>query len=143
MTEKELRRLSRIELMEVLIELEKQNRQLAAELEAAQAELKDRSIKTEEIGTMAQAAMVLNGVYEAADAAAAQYIESVKQMCEQAEEKCRHMLATTGAQCRSKIEETNRYVRNVNKKVNEFYDTHPGVREFVTGVAESEEETES
>ncbi|MBR5618981.1 MAG: DNA repair protein [Clostridia bacterium] len=49
-----------------------------AQLAAAQAQLDDRRIACEQAGTMAQAAMTLNGVFAAADEAAAQYLENLR-----------------------------------------------------------------
>lgn len=80
MTDKELRRLSRAELLEMLlVEIEK-NQELKKQLQEAREALADRRIGIEQAGTMAEAALRLNGVFEAADRAAAQYLENIRQM---------------------------------------------------------------
>ena len=76
MTEKELRRLSRAELLEMLLAQTEENRQLKKELQEAEESLEDRRIAIEESGTMAEAALRLNGVFEAADRAVQQYLEN-------------------------------------------------------------------
>lgn len=76
MTEKELRRLSRAELLEMLLAQTEENRQLKKELQEAEEALEDRRIAIEESGTMAEAALRLNGVFEAADRAVQQYLEN-------------------------------------------------------------------
>ena len=76
MTEKELRRLSRAELLEMLLAQTEENRQLKKELQEAEEALEDRRIAIEESGTMAEAALRLNGVCEAADRAVQQYLEN-------------------------------------------------------------------
>ena len=77
MTSKELKRLSRRELLEMLIEQMKENQQLRSRLEQAEAELENRELVSLRAGSMAEAAMRLNGVFEAADKAARQYLENV------------------------------------------------------------------
>lgn len=83
MTDKELRRLSRSELLEMLIAKTEENIRLRGELERARAELANRCILLEKSGSIAEAALRLNGVFEAADQAARQYLESVRRMTEE------------------------------------------------------------
>lgn len=77
MTDKELRRLSRTELLEMLIGQMEENEELKKRLEKAEEELANRQIVIQESGTLAEAAMKLNGVFEAADRAARQYLENI------------------------------------------------------------------
>lgn len=77
MTERELRHLNRAELLEILLAQAEENRKLRKRLQAAEAALSDRKIAIEQAGTMAEAALKLNGVFEAADRAARQYLENI------------------------------------------------------------------
>lgn len=77
MTEKELRRLSRAELLEMLLARTEENQKLKKQLREAQEALSDRRIAIEKAGTMAEAALKLSGVFEAADRAARQYLENI------------------------------------------------------------------
>lgn len=86
MTDKELRRLNRRELLEMLIAETEENTRLRSELEQAREKLADRRILLEESGSMAEAALRLNGVLEAADKAALQYLENVRRMAQEKEE---------------------------------------------------------
>ena len=72
MTDRELKRLSRAELLELLLDQTKENRRLRRRLKAAEEELAGRRIAVEQAGTMAEAALKLNGVFEAADRAVRQ-----------------------------------------------------------------------
>ena len=83
MTEKELRRLSRRELLEMLITRTMENERLTEELQQARKELSDRKFIQEHTGSMAEAALQLNGVFEAADRAAKQYLENIRRMAEE------------------------------------------------------------
>ena len=85
MTEKELRRLSRRELLEMLITRTMENERLTEELQQAQKELSDRKFIQEHAGSMAEAALQLNGVFEAADRAAKQYLENIRRMAGESE----------------------------------------------------------
>ena len=78
MTEKELRRLTRGELLELLIAQMEENKPLAARLKPADAALERRQIAFETSGTLAEAALRLSGVFEAAEQAARQYLESLR-----------------------------------------------------------------
>ncbi len=84
MIDKELKRMSRAELLELLIEQMEENERLRLKLDKAMTLLKDRQIKLQKAGSIAKAALELNKVFEAADAAAKQYVESV---CRLADEK--------------------------------------------------------
>lgn len=78
MTDKKLKKLSRSELLELLIAQTKRAERLEKELEEAKAELLSRNIAVSESGTMAEAALKLNGVFAAADAAAKQYLNNIR-----------------------------------------------------------------
>lgn len=82
MTEKELRRLSRMDLLEMLLEQSKEAEQLRAELETVKKQLEDRRIMEQEAGSIAEAALRLNKVFEAAQQAADQYLENIRTQAE-------------------------------------------------------------
>ena len=78
MTEKELKRLSRAELLELLLIQTRETEQLRRKLEKAEAALADRQLRLSNAGDLAQAVLSINGVMEAAQAAAQQYLRDVK-----------------------------------------------------------------
>lgn len=78
MTEKELKKLNRKQLLELLLRQTERADQLESELEETKKQLEDRRITEMEAGSIAQAALKLNGVFEAAQAAADQYLENVR-----------------------------------------------------------------
>lgn len=80
MTDKELKKLNRAELLELLLEQVEENEALRAEIAGLKEQLADRTIKIENAGSIAEAALRLNGVFEAAEAAAKQYIDSLKEL---------------------------------------------------------------
>ena len=89
MTPKELRRLRRSDLMEMLLQLSKENLQLRQELEDTKQQLAEKHIQIEEAGSLAEAALRLNGIFEAAQAVCDQYEENVRRRCRELEDKTR------------------------------------------------------
>ena len=83
MTDKELRRLSRAELLEMLLMLKEENENLKMQLEQAEAQLQNRRIMIKKAGSIAEAALQLNDVFAAADRAVQQYLENVRCMAEE------------------------------------------------------------
>ena len=83
MTDKELRKLSRMELLELLLAESRENERLRARLKSAEEKLASRVIDIENSGSLAEAALRLNHVFEAADKAARQYVENVRRMAEE------------------------------------------------------------
>lgn len=82
MTEKELRRLSRMDLLEMLLEQSREVERLQKELETVRKQLEDRRIMEQEAGSIAEAALRLNKVFEAAQQAADQYLENIRNRSE-------------------------------------------------------------
>lgn len=77
MTEKELRKLGRAELLELLLEQAREFEALEQRLNAAEAALQSRQLQLETCGSIAEASLKLNGVFEAAQKAAEQYQQNV------------------------------------------------------------------
>ena len=78
MTEKELRRLSRMDLLEMLLEQSREVERLQKELETVKNQLSDRRIMEQEAGSIAEASLKLNKVFEAAQQAADQYQKEIE-----------------------------------------------------------------
>lgn len=91
MTEKELKRLSRSELLELLLIQTRERELLEEKLEEAERKLEDRQLRMEKAGDIAQAALAINGVMEAAQAAARQYLESIERMERETRQHCEEM----------------------------------------------------
>lgn len=78
MTDAELKKLKRHELLQMLLEQSKTLEALRAELEEKNKLLEERRIKLEKSGSIAEAALKLNDIFEAAQAAADQYLYNIK-----------------------------------------------------------------
>lgn len=80
MTEKELHKLKRAELLEMMLAQSREIEALRARIETLEIKLVDREIRIRESGSIAEAALKLNGIFEAAQAAADQYLENVRRL---------------------------------------------------------------
>ena len=78
MTDKELRKLKRREVLEMLLEQTKENEALKNRIADLEAQLENREIILKESGSIAEAALKLNGVFEAAQKAADEYLENIR-----------------------------------------------------------------
>ncbi len=78
MTDKELKQLNRVELLEMLLVQMEENERLKQSLEEIQAALEKRRIIIEQAGNLAEAVLKLNGVFESAEQAVKQYLENVQ-----------------------------------------------------------------
>lgn len=92
MKNKELRRLSRAELLELLLEQTKETERLQKRLNEAETLLAERHLKLMEAGDIAHAALAVNNVMEAAQNAARQYLENIAAMEAAAKEKCEQLI---------------------------------------------------
>lgn len=76
--EQAYRHLSKYELLQMLVKSRQENEALQKENEALKKQLADRTITIEKAGSIARAALALNGVFAAAQRAADDYVESIK-----------------------------------------------------------------
>ena len=86
MTERELKRLRRTDLLEILLELSRENEQLKKDLAEAREQLEDRRILLDEAGSIAEASLKLNGVFEATQKACQEYLDNIREKSRLADE---------------------------------------------------------
>ena len=81
MTDKELRKLNRAELLELLLEQSREIDRLQAELSDTKEALLERNLKIESCGSIAEAAAEVNSLFHAAQRAADMYLLNVQRIC--------------------------------------------------------------
>lgn len=108
MTDQELKRLSRGELLEMLIAQSKELQAVQAKLNTAEETLRKREIAIDNAGSIAEAALQLNGVFDSAQAACAQYIENIRTLSQRQEAVCARMEAESTAKAKALLEEAER-----------------------------------
>ena len=120
MTEKELKRLSRGELLEMLIAQMEENEKLKTELVKAREKADSRQIAIDRAGSIAEAALALNGVFDAAQAAAAQYLENIQQLSGNQEAVCQRMEASVRAKAQTICAEADAYSQKVRAEADDY-----------------------
>lgn len=104
MTEKDLRKLNRYQLLELLVVQTERADKLQAKLAAAEKQLSDREIHFSSLGSIAEASLQLKGVFQAAQEAGDMYINAAKKRAEEIEEdahiKAAEILIQAQAQAR-------------------------------------------
>ena len=78
MTDKELRKMSRRDLIEIIYNYQTREEELERENQELRRKVESRDIAISHAGSIAEAALALNGVFEAAQAAADQYIYAIR-----------------------------------------------------------------
>lgn len=127
MTEKDLKNLSRTDLIKLLQKQMKINEKMKVRVAELETELEDRHIAVKRCGSLAAAALEINHVFEAADAAARQYIENVKELTDgnsgiveraekEAKAKADELIARTEKLCREKLEAADRSCHDWREK---------------------------
>ena len=94
MTEKEMRKLNRYQLLELLIHQTQRADQLQQQLDEAEERLKAQSVRLASLGSIAEASLQINGVFEAAQKAADQYLEAARERAEKLEEAAHRQAVT-------------------------------------------------
>lgn len=84
MTDKEFKRLSRSQLIEIIYQLQLKQEELTAENEKLSKALSDKRILLSEAGNIAEAALEIHNVMQAAQDAAAHYLEEIRLRCDEA-----------------------------------------------------------
>ena len=88
MTDKEMRKLSRGDLLQILLEQSRENEHLKRELTDVRAVLDKKILDIEQAGSIAEASLQLNGVFEAAQRACKQYTDNIAFLSQRQEEIC-------------------------------------------------------
>lgn len=78
MTDRELKKLSRAGLLEILLAQSKEIERLQNEIDLLNEKLEDKELVMSCSGSIAEASLKINGVFEAAQKAADQYVNSVR-----------------------------------------------------------------
>ena len=124
MTDYELKKLGKSQLIQMLTDQGKEIERLENELRELQSKLLERRIHIEESGSIAEASLRLSGIFEDAQKAADEYLTNIRMQdeecasrikereekaakaCEEAEKKAADMFQESEAQCRQHEEET-------------------------------------
>lgn len=165
MTDKELKRLSRAELLEMLLKQSQNAEKLAARLERAKELLGERQLKLDHAGSIAEASLQLNGVFEAAQESVRQYLESIealepaqkqallteqkeaehrermKEMVDEAQRQCDELRTFTFEQCQKEIaaakEQVQKEWESIPRRLKDFGKENEQYRDLIAAFLEA------
>lgn len=135
MTERELRRLSRSDLLELLLAQRKENEQLRCIVDETQAKLADRTIKINNAGSIAEASLQLSGIFAAAQDSCQYYLDNIKDLRDRQTQLCQKMEQETREKCDRMVAEAElkaqQYWENYAVKVKDLVDSFEGLQQVM------------
>ena len=122
MTDKEFKRLSRSQLIDIIYQLQLKQEELTAENEKLSKALADRRLRVSKAGNIADAALEIHNVMQAAQDAAAHYVEEIQM---RVDEEYQRILKKANNKATAIIEEAKKAAAEIvaqAKKENPDYD---------------------
>lgn len=120
MTDNELKKLSRNGLLQMLLEQSREVQSLRAQLAEAQSALQDRTIAIDKAGSIAEASLQLNGVFQAAQAACQQYMDNISSLSQRQEEVCARMEAESRQRAEQMIADAQRQKEATERETQQY-----------------------
>lgn len=150
MPDGDLKKLSRLELIDIIGEMQKRLEEAESETEKLRAEAKKRELRIASSGSIAEAALKVNGVFDAAQSAAEQYLQSFyksspealeivasaekkgEEIIEDAKKRGRAILASAEKQARALVIKTKKYDaekrHDAEEAAKEYLRLHEGLK---------------
>ena len=111
MTDKEFKRLSRAQLIDIIYQLQLQIDNLNEQKEVLESELADKRLRLSSVGNIAEAALEINDCFKNAQNAAEQYLNEIKAIREETENE-RHKILLEAQSEADSIIEASKKMRN-------------------------------
>lgn len=128
MDNNKLRKISKKELLEILLSQAKRIDELEQELNKTKSKLESKKITIEKSGSLADAALKLNGIFENAEETAKQYLYNIKEKCKKIENDSKKMcqlekeimLKETEELCNKMKKDADDYLKKVESQANKI-----------------------
>ena len=133
MTDKEFRRMKRSQLIDIIYHLEKEMAEQKQMIEDLQKKLEDRTIRIQNAGSIASAALELNQLLETAQATADQYTGSVEAEVERIKTEAKTQAEKEAEQIRKDAEEEAEQIRKAAGEENNAENTPESVEDTQEG----------
>ena len=98
MTDREFKRLSRAQLIDIIYQFQLQVEKLTEQNRELERELADKRLRLSNAGNIADAALEINNCFRSAQNAAEQYLNEIKTICEETEAERQRILAQARAE---------------------------------------------
>ena len=87
-----LKKMNRKQLLEILLDQTKRIEELENELQNTKEKLKDKNVKINNVGTLAEASLILSDIFKAADEAIAIQMQNIEKMAKEEEKRVKKEL---------------------------------------------------
>lgn len=108
---KELKKLSRRELVDIIYQLKKNEQDLQQEIESLKAEIEDKRIKVSTAGSIAEASASITDLFSTAQNTADLYLQEIE-----------HIKRKTDKECARRLEEVNQKIDSILDEAQQKYD---------------------
>lgn len=125
--------MSRADLIEIIYQYKRKNDELTEENLDLSKKLSDRIIRLENSGSIAEAAMTLNGIFDAAQQAADDYLDSLKAANKSIEDRTVEILTDAKIKAEEVRAASERYYSEMKRRAD---------AEYAEKIARAEEECE-
>ena len=147
MTDREIRHLSKTELLSIIRDQEQELQQMKEKTEKLEHQLSDKRIGLKKCGSIAEASLQVNRVFEDAQSAADQYLSEVKERRDKAGTEADRILAEAKEKADAQIHasmETGKKLEDEGRrksdacwtalqgKLDTFYESRQGLKEMLT-----------
>ena len=120
MTDKEFKRLGRAQLIEIIYRLQLELDKVNDEKQALESELKDKRLRLQSVGNIAEAALEINDCFRSAQNAAEQYLNEIKAIREETEAERQRILARAQAEAEAIIASAKKTHRDYDSVIEEI-----------------------
>ena len=120
MAEIELRKMNRMELIEIIYALQQEEKILEEEKKKLEDRLENWTIQCEKSGSIAEAAVKVSGIMEKAQAAADQYLEAVQREAVRSEERRTKMMEETKKEQEKLLEEARHKADDIRREAEDY-----------------------
>jgi cell division septum initiation protein DivIVA len=146
MTDDEIKHLGKTDLLKIIRDQEAELEQDRAKIEELNKSLADKATHLEKCGSIADASLELNGVFQAAQAAANQYLAEIREKSDTASAEADKLLSQAREKADTQIrqaiesagniesqgkEKAEAYWQDLNTKLEAFYESHVGLKELL------------
>lgn len=117
MTDKEFKRLSRSQLIDVIYQLQLQLDQVTAKNQELEQQLADKRLRLQNAGNIAEAALAMNDCFLSAQNAAEQYLNEIQTIRDEAEAQRQQILAQAQAEAETILADAKKTQGNYDSAI--------------------------
>ena len=139
MTDREFKRLTRPQLIEIIYQLQLREEELSAENQKLKDQLEDKRIRLEQSGNIAEAVLGIHNVMQTAQDAAQLYLDEIRAMRDETQAQCDEQLQQTQAQCDEQLQQAREEGAAIISRAVKLLGIDPSVLDLF--LRESKEET--